>query len=357
VRLESGDRAAAAAALRRAAELLVSAGKLGGAEARLARALGHDPEQPSHACALARVRVRNGDLGGAAAAYDHLLGLEGLTGPGPALSHALVEAATFHLDDLEDRAGARPFLEMLVRRAPSDPRVAPLTHRVNGLTQHPPPLARREDEDESEAGDEALEPEVVVDAHARTELFKKSRPPDASEPESESEAESEDEDESASEPDSVFVTDSTEGASPLRASPTAAREALASLGPARSASEPDTRAAELVARGALPTDAGALARLEARAEDDRVRAKISRALADALRREGRHADAALALARAGRATRDAATLRAALDLAERAGAWRSALEVIGLALEVVGAGPARAALERARSRIEALLGE
>ena len=79
------------------------------------------------------------------------------------------------------------------------------------------------------------------------------------------------------------------------------------------------------------------------------RARNARAIAERLRASGRLADAARALARAGVIARDAATLRAALDLADKASDAAAALEVISRALEVVGTGPARAFLE-ARQR-------
>lgn len=87
--------------------------------------------------------------------------------------------------------------------------------------------------------------------------------------------------------------------------------------------------------------------------DPAERALRARAIAERLRAAGRLGDAARALARAGAITRDAATLRAALELADKAGATDAALEVIERALEVVGSGPARAALERRRDEIRA----
>jgi predicted Zn-dependent protease len=123
-----GDDRAAASALNRSAELLLRSGRPSAAEERLVRAIRQREDDPALFCALARVRFELGDIGGAGAAYDRLLGLEGRGGP--ALIHALVEAACFYFDDAEDREGARAFVEMLARRAPGDSRLGPLQHRL-----------------------------------------------------------------------------------------------------------------------------------------------------------------------------------------------------------------------------------
>lgn len=77
-----------------------------------------------------------------------------------------------------------------------------------------------------------------------------------------------------------------------------------------------------------------------------------RAKAERLRAEGRLDEAARVLFELGREERDAATSRAALDLAERSGDATLAIEIIELLLAWVGEGPARQALTRRRQRLE-----
>lgn len=85
--------------------------------------------------------------------------------------------------------------------------------------------------------------------------------------------------------------------------------------------------------------------------DPRKRAQAARAIAERLRASGHLGDAALALAQAGVFLEDSATLRAALELAEKAEAWKEALFIIDRAIELVGDGPARGALEARRDAI------
>lgn len=73
--------------------------------------------------------------------------------------------------------------------------------------------------------------------------------------------------------------------------------------------------------------------------------------AERLRTEGRLAEAAALLASLGREERDAATLRAALDLAEREGASETATEIIDTLLGWIGEGPVAEALRKRRARL------
>lgn len=73
--------------------------------------------------------------------------------------------------------------------------------------------------------------------------------------------------------------------------------------------------------------------------------------AERLRNEGRLAEAASVLAALGKSERDAATLRGALDLAERADARETARDIIDTLLGWVGEGPVAEALRRRRSRL------
>ncbi|MBX7192664.1 MAG: hypothetical protein K1X94_11430 [Sandaracinaceae bacterium] len=73
--------------------------------------------------------------------------------------------------------------------------------------------------------------------------------------------------------------------------------------------------------------------------------------AERLRAEGRLDEAAQVLASLGTNERDAATLRAALDLAERSGARETAGRIIDTLLGWIGGGPVAEALRRRRERL------
>lgn len=73
--------------------------------------------------------------------------------------------------------------------------------------------------------------------------------------------------------------------------------------------------------------------------------------ADRLRSEGRLDEAAAVLAALGKEERDAATLRAALDLAERAGARETARAIIDTLLGWIGEGPVADGLRKRRDRL------
>lgn len=92
-------------------------------------------------------------------------------------------------------------------------------------------------------------------------------------------------------------------------------------------------------------DRAAFAEIEAAGS---TAAEVARRLSERLRAEGRIDDAARALLRAGEILGDAATLRAAVDLAERGSDPAVRSEIVERALRVVGDGPAREALLRRR---------
>jgi tetratricopeptide (TPR) repeat protein len=73
--------------------------------------------------------------------------------------------------------------------------------------------------------------------------------------------------------------------------------------------------------------------------------------AERLRSEGRLDEAAAVLAALGKDERDAATLRAALDLAERSGARDTALHIIDTLLGWIGDGPVAESLRKRRERL------
>ncbi len=284
----AGDGHAAASALRRAAELLGRSGRASAAEERLVRALEHHDDDPGLCCSLAHVRAAVGDISGACAAYDRLLALEGRGGAGAV--HALVEAACFYFDDAEDTEGARAFVDMLARKAPNDSRLGPLQHRL-------------------ERGDRTVPGSVPAAARRRTESLQ-------------------DEDE----------VDVTEGNVDELAN-----TELVDLDDVEA-----TVAGDVTDPGGVPTDPDALSTLEARTEEPVQRAELARALSNALRQRGEDAEAARALARAGVLDRDMSTIRAALDLAERAGAKSAVRDIVDRALSIVGEGPAKEMLMRRR---------
>jgi hypothetical protein len=260
------------------------------------------------------VRLRLGATDAAGAAYASLLGL-GARGTAT-LPPALVEAACFHIEERDDMESAEPFVDLLARRSQGDARVAVLRERLV--------RARRE-----ASGDAASDI-----GRARSELG--GSPGDVAPP-----------------PDLDSLLDAIEAErEPGDARDSAIRGALSA---ARAGSDPAALgllAERLAELDRLPGDVALLDQLERHAIDPRPRAEIARAAARILRAEGRLGPAALALARAGAILRDAATLRAAMDLAEGAGAWAEAFEAVSVALEVVGDGPARASLLARRERIE-----
>ena len=75
--------------------------------------------------------------------------------------------------------------------------------------------------------------------------------------------------------------------------------------------------------------------------------------AERLRNDGKLAEAAATLAELGKRERDAATLRGALDLAERAGAKDTALDIVDTLLEWIGSGPVADSLRKRRERLTA----
>lgn len=85
--------------------------------------------------------------------------------------------------------------------------------------------------------------------------------------------------------------------------------------------------------------------------DEPVEPEEPRRRAERLRSEGRLEEAAATLATLGKSERDAATLRAALDLAERAGARATALDIIGTLLGWIGDGPVADGLRKRRERL------
>lgn len=88
-----------------------------------------------------------------------------------------------------------------------------------------------------------------------------------------------------------------------------------------------------------------------RAAPEGGRAALARALSDSLVGRGRPGDAARVLHQAGALEHDLALLRSAIDTALRAGLPSLALQLVEETLALVGAGPARAALEARRKEL------
>ncbi|MCB9597769.1 MAG: hypothetical protein H6719_33940 [Sandaracinaceae bacterium] len=146
-------------------------------------------------------------------------------------------------------------------------------------------------------------------------------------------------------PDSVaFAVEAVEAAEdPARA--------LEALGPALEGAVGAAVARAVVARLPEVTDGAALLELASKAGDPETRDALLDAARVRLKDAGDEAGAARALARLGVLRRDTAMLRAALTAAEREGALEIAREIVELALQVVGRGPARAALLAVRDRL------
>jgi len=85
--------------------------------------------------------------------------------------------------------------------------------------------------------------------------------------------------------------------------------------------------------------------------DEPVEPEEPRRRAERLRSEGRLEEAAATLAALGKSERDAATLRAALDLAERAGSRPTAISIIDTLLGWIGEGPVADGLRKRRERL------
>jgi tetratricopeptide (TPR) repeat protein len=307
-----GDVERAAAIVRRAAELLVGAGRLSAAEARLERAIALFDKKPELHCALARLRSQMGAHDASTTAWEGLLALEGRGVAG--LEHALVEAAAFHLDERDDAEGAAPFVESLRRIAPADVRLSVLEDRLGlaGVVREP------------DLPDPLVRPERR--SQPAPSIFEEGPRHDAAAFEPTEQVELPDDDPARGEPE-------TDGLDEIGVA-AGGDEWPSSRDPGDGRRE----------RAAPPPEA------EAGDED----AAALRHRADRLREAGDHAGAAMALAEAGVRARDAATLRAALALAERVGARREALRIIDMALAVVGSGPARDELLRRRERLDVL---
>lgn len=128
--------------------------------------------------------------------------------------------------------------------------------------------------------------------------------------------------------------------------------ALASLGSVRDGDLGDVIADAVAARAEDVTEGETLLALVGRATTDAAKARLAEAAHARLEEGGDPAAVALALARVGAVRRDTAMLRAALSAAERVGARGVARQIVDLALEVVGSGPARGALEAVRRRLD-----
>ncbi|MBK8169919.1 MAG: hypothetical protein IPK60_06205 [Sandaracinaceae bacterium] len=91
--------------------------------------------------------------------------------------------------------------------------------------------------------------------------------------------------------------------------------------------------------------------LEQAADAPAARATFARRSATLYRAQNKMGEAALALGRAGVARNDAATIRAAIEGAARAGAWHEAIALVDSALALVGDGPARGLLLTRREEL------
>lgn len=317
LRKSVGDTGRAALAYRRAAAALAALGRHDACAERLERATALDSGVPDAWLELARARLRMGDAARAAVALSGLLALAPRLGA--SLAGALAEAATMCLERLSDTDAARPFVTALARVAPTDARFASLERT----------LAVRSADRWLETPDRLLGADAgLLDDVARN----------ASDP---------------AQAGVVLLALTERAAASGGASAAALREATL-----RAALRSDDRGlAERAVDAALGAghqsrDPAVAAALDARAsEHDPARA---RARAAELKERGQLAAAARVLARAAVSARDAALVRAALELAERGSEWQVALEIVDLALGLLGGG-ARDALLARRAEIVARL--
>ncbi len=293
--------------LARAATLAVAAGRAAGALERLARAAALTPSDPAALVALAAACVRAGAIEGALDASRRLLSV----GPGRAEIDALVVAARLHLARREARE-ARAFFEAARRLDPAHAALPDLGLEVDAAVA-----------DGWLSSPGALR---AIDVFALAGVAR-----------------------DASDPAALVrsVLDGLAGAAPAAEAPSlvaagrTAAERLQAVDAAPLLRALADAAAQVAAHLADPSD---LAALEPHATSVDARAALAQRLGQVLRGAGQGGAAARALARAGVVRRDAATLRAAIELAVRAEAWDDAASVVREALEVVGDGPARAHL-------------
>jgi len=305
--LALGEPRLAAAQLARAAMLATALGRDDGAAERLANAVALDPEDGAILASLAATQQRLGAMDDAAAAYARLLA----RGPARAQIASLVAAIRLHLARTEPRE-ARAFLEAARRVAPEHPALPELSAAVDaaiadGWTSSPGSLRAIDVFALAGVARDATDPAAVVRA----------------------------------------VCDALRAGVPANELPAlvaAGRLAVDRLTHVEAAQLRATLADLVAAVSEHIVDESDLAALEPHATTDEARAVLAGRSAQLLRGAGQGGPAARALARAGVVRRDAATLRAAIDLAMRAQAWDDAASIVQEALEVVGDGPARAQL-------------
>ena len=380
--LERFDRAAllheqsdnsdeAARLLEWSARALLAAGHAAGAEQRLERAIeiggnAISGDAPERILLLARLRANMGAEDAAVQAYSALFS-ERLPNTG-ALIDGLAEAAEYLL--VRDQNGAaRPFVERMERLAAGDSRLPSLKAASGWRGQTDP--GHRDPPSPVVSGQPApaADPRIAALDGRGQSAAKPVDPPShgpAAIPR-----------EAAAPPAAVSA-----GGSGLEPSPSEGRDTgeavlgtldlLAGTDPGdvtridalvQAAIEQVGGTADLMATlvealtqmGRLPQNLQALARLEEHAEPGMTRAQVARRLAHGLRDAGDAGAAALALVRAGIETGDAATLRAAIELAEGAKAYREAIRAVDVALRAVGDGPARVALSARRASLVARL--
>ena len=308
-----GDGEGEVSALVGGARVAERAERLDDAEDRLARAAALAPRDASVMAALVHVRRALGAGSATRRAEDRLLAaVEHVprAGASDRVARALARGAADALDAADLRR-ARAWVAALRRVAPEDPPselgVPALEARLEELE-----LSRFDDQPERLLG---LTADKIVRALEKAD--------DAGALAREARAQASDED--------------------------AAARTLASAA-AEAGDEVAGALADVLVRDVDRLEGDALLKLAAHAPDEEARATYLRAASRRLREEGRPGPAALALAEVGASKRDTAMLRAALTAAERAGDLDAARRIVALALDVVGDGPARAALEAMRDR-------
>ncbi len=321
----------AAVAHARAAEVLRTAARHDGARHRYELASALVPDEPRYLVGVARSLRALGQRTQAAVAYEELLRVRT-----PDIGPMLAEAARFELEEHQGERGARPYVEALyrLRGMALDDAGKDLAAIVRRAIETE---VAREDSRERRAGEAT---KTRVDLRSPAVRAK--------------ELEREHQERPSEESVDVPRGDVLAGLEALVTGPISpediarlARQASANAGLLA------TVADRLAAANKLPTQPAVLATLEEACTTDAGRAVYAEALARALRAIGDQPGHARALARAGSLRRDMATLRAAIDAAERTGNADLQVRVLDVALDVVGTGPARDALIEKRRALAA----
>ncbi len=351
-------------ALRRSARMAEKLGRAEVVEERLARAAEHAPHDPEVWAALAEIRHASGAASAALRAEGRLLeSLETAGVVSTRVAQALAGAASRALDRRELER-ARAFTGYLARAHRDHPALADLTAALEAASPEPAGTksARSGSERPSSGSDSnraGSQPRRTEPASARSGSERPSSGSDSNRAGSQPRRTEPASARSGSErPSSGSDSKQAEGSQPRRTEPASARRGTEHASSDSERAEPSQpRRSESASEpsgstsGRRNPSGASRSRAAGLASDEPPVSSILRVSEHPRPREP-EPDGPLSRARAAAAQRDMAGLRAALNAAERAGDWETARRVVDLALEVVGDGPARRALEATRARLD-----